>query len=247
MTAKVDALLLMERARAVDAERKEAEGEGPEGADWLALLMGLPVEYLDVPQKRQPWLTLCLLAGIGLVSVMVLLGVGRAAQAFGFIPSQAWRQGGLTLLTSFFLHGDVFHLAGNLYFLFVFGDNVEDLLGALRYALLLVAATVVGDLSHAALYSNSAIPLIGASGGISGVIAFYALAFPQAKVGFFWAFPLYRWIRMSVGRALVLWLSLQILGALSGLVFGQVSGVAFLGHLGGALVGLVAWTVWRPR
>ncbi|MGH9556926.1 MAG: rhomboid family intramembrane serine protease [Terriglobales bacterium] len=246
-TAKVEALLLTERARQVYAERKKEEEEAPKGAEWLALMMGLPVEYLDAPRKREPWLTIWIMAAIGLVSIFAFLDVGRAAQAFGFVPNQAFRYGGLTLLSSFFLHADVFHLIGNLYFLLVFGDNVEDLLGVPRYVFLLVAATVTGALSHALAYSSSALPLIGASGGISGVIAFYALAFPHARVGFFWAFPLYRWMRMSVSRALIIWLGLQVLGVLSAMVFRGAGGVAYLGHLGGALVGLVAWTLWKAR
>jgi membrane associated rhomboid family serine protease len=245
--AKAEVLLLKELARQTYSETKKQEEDSPKGAEWLALIMGLPVEYLDVVRKREPWLTLWLTAAIGLVSVCAFLDVPRAAQAFGFVPNQAFRYGGLTLLSSFFLHGDIFHLIGNLYFLIVFGDNVEDVLGIPRYVFLLVAATVTGDLFHALFFPNSAIPLVGASGGISGLIVFYALAFPHARIGFFWGFPLYRWMRVSVGRGLFIWLGLQFLGALSTMASPETAGVAYLGHLGGALVGFAAWAVWKVR
>ena len=106
-----------------------------------------------------------------------------AADQWGLIPAEMFRHGGLTLVSCFFLHGGIFHLIGNVYFLLILGDNCEDLLGPWRYMQLLVAATVVGALAHIALNIGSPIPCIGASGGISGIIAYYALRHPETKVG----------------------------------------------------------------
>src|SRR4030095_6138117 len=114
-----------------------------------------------------------------------------AVQAFGFIPTEAWRYGGLTILTSFFLHGSILHLIGNLYFFLIFGDDVEDYLGRWRYVLVILTATVLGDIVHLLANANSTVPAIGASGGISGVIVFYALQFPRARVGILFRFYFY--------------------------------------------------------
>ncbi|HCP92182.1 MAG TPA: hypothetical protein DIT76_09095 [Spartobacteria bacterium] len=91
---------------------------------------------------------------------------------FGLIPAQASRLGGLTFLTSFFLHAGVLHLVGNIYFLFVFGDDVENFLRPFRYLALIAMAAFIGDLAHIAADPHSQIPSVGASGGIAGVITF---------------------------------------------------------------------------
>src|SRR5438132_4122517 len=135
-------------------------------------------------QERRPVVT-WFLARISITaSVHAFFHLQEAVQLFGLIPAQPLRLRGLTFVTSFFLHTGVIHLIGNMYFLLVFGDNVENFLGPKRYIALIAIAAFVGDLGHIASAPNSTIPCIGASGGIAGVITFYALAFPQAKIGF---------------------------------------------------------------
>ena len=82
-------------------------------------------------------------------------------------------------MTSFFIHGSLLHLVGNVYFLMVFGDNVENDIGRWRYAALLLAATLAGGFLHIALDVRPLIPCVGASGGIAGVLTYYALRFPR--------------------------------------------------------------------
>ena len=167
-------------------------------------------------------------------------------QQWGLIPAQAWRFGGLTFLTSFFLHAGPIHLIGNAYFLIIFGDNVEDYLGRLRYLALLVLASLLGDGLHILLEPRSEMPCIGASGGISGIIVYYALQFPRARLGIIlgcWYF--FRWFYFPAYFALVCWLGLQGL-----IAYFQVSGlsnVSALAHLGGAGVGVGAWLLWHNR
>ena len=86
----------------------------------------------------------------------------------GLIPAQATRDGGVTFLTSFFLHAGILHLVGNIYFLFVFGDDVENFLRPFRYLALIAFAAFIGDLAHIAADPHSQIPCVGASGGIAG-------------------------------------------------------------------------------
>ena len=117
--------------------------------------------------------------------------LGEIVQRFGLIPAQATRLDGLTFVTSFFLHAGVIHLAGNMYFLLAFGHAVENFLRPVRYLALIALAAFIGDLAHMALDPRSETPCIGASGGIAGVITFYALNFPRMRLAF-----LMRWIRL---------------------------------------------------
>jgi len=213
---------------------------------WKAIpaFFGFPVESETDALSIRPWLTWSLALLIAALSIWAFFNLEAAVQSFGFIPAEAWRCGGLTFLTSFFLHGGVLHLVGNLYFFLIFGDNVEDYVGRWRYLLLIVVATVVGDVVHLLAEPASRIPCIGASGGISGVIVFYALQFPRARLGFlfryYWRF---HWVQMPAWFALLLWLLLQ-----SVTVMMQLSGfsnVAATAHLGGAAAGFLFWLVWR--
>ena len=166
----------------------------------------------------------------------LLFSFHEAVQLFGLIPAQATRMHGLTFVTSFFLHAGIIHLVGNMYFLLVFGDDVENFLRPLRYIALIAIAAFVGDLVHIASAPNSTIPCIGASGGIAGVITFYALAFPQAKIGFLWRYFYYfRWIRLPAWFVFVLWILFQIIGAYEQKI--GISSVSSFAHLGGAAVG----------
>lgn len=224
-------------------EPGEFEGGAPD--EWwkvLASIVGMPVEHESQGLLRWPLLTW----GIGLLILLVGLFTFGSLEEwvgdYGFVPADPLRHGGLTFLTSFLLHGGWFHLLGNLYFLLVFGDDVEDVLGHAKYFILLAVSAVLGDLCHLAADPESMIPGIGASGGISGVIAFYAFAFPRARIGLFVRFG---WIRISARWAFALWIGMQAIGT-----WQQISGygnVNHLAHLGGAAAGIVCWLLWRER
>lgn len=207
-------------------------------------LFGLPVETQAPALRGWPWLTWLIGGLIVIVSLIAFTELETAVEVLGFVPAKAWRYGGLTWLTSFFVHGGLLHLVGNLYFLLVFGDNVEDVLGRRRYGLLLLGATLAGDLVHWLVDPDSTVPCVGASGGISGVIVFYALRFPQARLGLLFRYFLYfRWVQMPAWTALVFWLLWQAVGL--GLQLAGFSSVAATAHLGGAAAGLLAWLRWR--
>lgn len=221
-------------------------GNGPDET-WKTIpaLFGFPVESKTEALSARPWLTWSLALLIVTLSVWAaFFDLEAAVQVFGFIPAEAWRYGGLTFLTSFFLHGGIWHLLGNLYFFLIFGDNVEDYVGRARFLLLILAATLTGDLVHLLTGPASTVPCIGASGGISGVIVFYALQFPRARLGFLLRIFLYfRWVQMPAWFALVLWLGLQSLTVMM-----QLSGFSNVGataHLGGAAAGFGLWLAWR--
>src|SRR6516165_1537313 len=178
----------------VERLSKQAEGSEFDSAapdeSWkqIAAFLGMPVEFDAPAEQRKPWATWLLSAVIICVSLLAFLNLREVVQRFGLIPAEATRLGGLTFVTSFFLHAGIIHLVGNMYFLLVSGDNVENFLRPLRYIALIAIAALVGDLIHIASEPNSTIPCIGASGGIAGVITFYALSFPQAKIGFLWRY-----------------------------------------------------------
>lgn len=210
---------------------------------WIPVVFGMPVERQTATLLDRPLLTWGLAALIALVSLLAFAILDRAVAGLGLIPAELWRYGGLTFLTSFFLHGGFFHLMGNLYFLLVFGDNVEDYLGRARYLLLLLGATLLGDLLHIALDPRSQLPVIGASGGISGLIAFYGLQFPNARLAVLSRWTLFYPLKMRARTALLLWILWQVFG-----VWQQVAGlshVSSLAHLGGGGVGLAFWLKWR--
>jgi membrane associated rhomboid family serine protease len=232
----------------VDEERRRGSDFGSEAPDWswktIPALFGMPVEHEVNPVRCWPWVTWGLAAVMALTYLATFANLDQVVRQFGLIPAEALRHQGLTLLTSFFLHGSLFHLIGNGYFLLVFGDNVEDHLGLWRYGLLVLLAALAGDLLHIVADPGDMRPCVGASGGISGVIVFYALKFPRAQLGFmfrYWYF--FRWVHVPAWFALIGWLLLQAL-----LTYSQLAGesnVSALAHLGGAGVGVVAWALWR--
>jgi membrane associated rhomboid family serine protease/Zn-finger nucleic acid-binding protein len=234
---------LAEEARGTDFD------SSPPDEFWksIAAFLGLPVEFDTVEQERRPWATWTLCLAIICASAFAFTQLHQVVLRFGLIPAEATRLGGLTFLTSFFLHAGIIHLIGNIYFLFVFGDDVENFLRPFRYLLLIALAAFIGDLAHIAADPRSQIPCIGASGGIAAVITFYALNFPDVKLGFLlrYSWRWFRWIRLPAWSVFVLWILFQIIGA-----WEQVKGigsVSALAHLGGAATGFVAWLLWRSE
>jgi len=146
---------------------------------------------------------------------------------------------GATLFTYMFFHADIFHLAGNMLFLWVFGDNVEDAMGHLKFLFFYLACGVFAGLFHAWMVPDSETPLIGASGAVAGVIAAYLMLHPRVGVWVlaFKVIPL----RISDGLALGLWILLQV-----AMVAVSDSGpTAWWAHIGGLLAGAALILVLR--
>jgi len=163
----------------------------------------------------------------------------RIDQAPG--PSPIW----LTVLTSLFLHASPLHLAGNMLFLWIFGDNVEEVLGTVRYLLVYLLCGVAGTLAQIAAAPNSLIPTLGASGAIAGLMGAYLVWFPRNRVrvlffNFLTEMPAF----LVIGAWIVIQL-VQGYGSIGRL--GEVGGVAYLAHLGGAVAGLLVAYSYRDR
>ena len=139
-----------------------------------------------------------------------------------------------SIFTSMFLHGGWMHLIGNMWFLWIFGDNVEERLGTIRFVIFYLVVGVVGALAQSFALPNSTGPMIGASGAIAGVLGGYVMLFPRAKVVTFVAIP-FLWHVRDV--AAWVFLGIWFLGQF---LIGNNSGVAWMAHVGGFLAGLGA-------
>lgn len=152
-----------------------------------------------------------------------------------------------TIITSMFMHGGFMHLLGNMLYLWIFGDNVEDSMGRARFVVFYLLCGVAAVLAQALPDPASTVPMIGASGAISGVLGAYLLLFPHARV--LVAIPLgfvLQTVRMPAGVVLVLWFALQLLSnVLAG--DGGGGGVAFRAHIGGFVAGMLLIALFKRR
>jgi membrane associated rhomboid family serine protease len=156
-------------------------------------------------------------------------------------PSPIW----LTLVTSMFMHGGFAHIAGNMLFLFVFGDNVEHAFGALLYTAFYLVCGVIASLAHVLFSAESVIPSLGASGAISGVLAGYLVLFPRNRVRVLIGF---RFVTEVPALVMIgLWAAFQFVAGYASITeSAQTSGVAYLAHVGGFVAGLVLAVLLRP-
>ena len=147
----------------------------------------------------------------------------------------------LTLVTYMFLHGGWIHLIGNMLFLWVFGDNIEDAMGHMRFIMFYPMCGIFAALAHTYMLPHSDLPLIGASGAVAGVISAYLILHPKVKV---WVLALWRIpIRITAAWALGIW----ILAQFANLFFASEEAVAWWAHLGGLLAGAVLILFMRRR
>ena len=226
-----------------------SEQESPEKVwQWIPALAGLPIEEDQPTHSRfafATWSTFFLI----LIASLYAFAHPNSFQESGLIPAEWSRGGGITLISSFFLHAGIFHLIINLYFLITFGDNVEHLLGPARFVILLLLATLCGDITHILINPESTVPCIGASGGISGVIAFYGLSFPHARISllvrrsrWFGIFQENSFLQVGAIWLFGIWILMQFFYAY--LQFHGSTNISGAGHLGGAIAGVILWWVF---
>jgi membrane associated rhomboid family serine protease len=144
-----------------------------------------------------------------------------------------------SVVTSMFMHGGWFHIIGNMWFLAVFGDNVEEAMGSIRFIAFYLLCGIAAAVAQTASAPSSAIPMVGASGAIGGVMGAYAMLYPRAPVHLLVFFGFF-FTRIVVPAFVVLgyWFVLQVLGGLPALE-GTRGGVAFWAHVGGFVAGVV--------
>jgi membrane associated rhomboid family serine protease len=151
-----------------------------------------------------------------------------------------------TIFSSMFLHAGFLHVGGNMLYLWIFGKNTEDTLGHTRFTLFYLLSGLVAALTQVLASPASEVPMIGASGAVSGVLGAYLLLFPQSRVltlvifGFFW-----RLVSIPAVVVLGFWIVLQVLNGLGS--FGDAGTVAWFAHIGGFFAGMLLLIVMRPR
>jgi membrane associated rhomboid family serine protease len=233
---QLDTTIRREQEKWEDYTARVAEDESKEHVSkldwWFMFLTHLPVEVHN-PVRRLPEVTIA----ICLVNIIVFVLQSAAAPstiaAFEFVPGNfhqlSWFY---TILTAMFIHGSVAHLTGNLYFLYTFGDNVEDFLGPLQFTVLYFLCGIAANLTHFASNMHSTIPALGASGAISGIFAAYILLYPRRRIYFLVLIvPVkIRAIWYGIG-----WMALQLVSA----VVMNSQGIAWWAHIGGFATGLV--------
>jgi membrane associated rhomboid family serine protease len=207
------------------------------------------------PTRHVPFVTWLLIAANALVFVLELrMGEGeleRLVERYAVHP--AWyvqagpaglfeypRELVLPLLTHLFLHGGIAHVLGNVWMLWIFGDNVEDRLGPVRFALFYLLAGLLASAVHIATNLESAVPTLGASGAIAGVMGAYFVLFPRARVVVLVPLVIIPYLfEVPAVIFLALWFLLQLFqGALAGAVDGQSGGIAWWAHIGGFAGGI---------
>ena len=166
----------------------------------------------------------------------------QTVMQWGFIPGEFNPS---TLITCLFLHGDFFHLLGNMWFLYLFGDNVESRCGHFKFLSAYLLAGVAGDLSHFAFFSNSMVPTIGASGAVFGVMGMYLFFFPANRVKLvYWIFILIGTISVRAIWVIGIFALMEVLYSRMQTMGGVESGVGHLAHSGGFLCGAATATFY---
>lgn len=203
------------------------------------------------PRRRMPLVTYLLIL-VNVILFMKTMALGPSGEAFvyrwGAVPARLahWPQEPavlLTLLTSTFLHGGWFHLIGNMLYLGIFGDNVEDRLGYGRYLLFYLVGGVLAGIIQAFFTPDSPLPAIGASGAVAAVLGAYLVLFPHARV--LMLVPLFFWMEIVAvpsSLALGLWFFGQFFNGLFSLAYvnaAYAGGIAWWAHVGGFLVGVI--------
>ncbi|MFC2075626.1 rhomboid family intramembrane serine protease [candidate division KSB1 bacterium] len=201
----------------------------------------------DNPTSRTAYLTI----GLIVINIVVFLwqlylgqeGLG-AVYLYGAVPSRLFGIGdnlpspavpeAVTLITAMFLHGGFLHIIGNMLYLWIFGNNVEDVLGRARFILFYLVCGLIATFSHLLSNVQSQLPMIGASGAIAGILGAYLVLFPRTRVHTLFIFFVFiRVIPIPAVFLLIFWFVLQLFSLGSG------GGVAWTAHIGGFLAGLV--------
>ena len=196
------------------------------------------------PAERTPYITFSLIALNVFIFLVTLLtaqderALSMLYYDYGMTPARLTNgEGQLGVLTAMFVHAGFWHLSGNMLFLWIFGDNMEDQMGHLPFLAFYLVSGISASMSHYILAPGSPVPLVGASGAIAGVMGGYLLLFPKARVDIFLfliifirIFPIPSWIMLA------LWFAMQIF---YGVGTGMESNVAYWAHAGGFVTGLV--------
>jgi membrane associated rhomboid family serine protease len=208
-----------------------------------------PIGDDDTQRRTFPVVTYALIAMNVAVFLVELSGGDQFVQEWAFIPARFRAEpaaNAVTILTAMFMHASWFHLFGNMLFLWIFGDNVEDSFGHVQFLIFYLLVGIAATLAQFAMAPHSSLPNLGASGAIAGVLGAYILMFPQERV------------RVLLGRQIVampaivvigLWIALQLFSGVGTIAHTHgttdVGGVAYVAHIGGFFAGFLLTFLFR--
>jgi membrane associated rhomboid family serine protease len=210
----------------------------------------------NVSSTRVPFVTYAIIAANVVVfwqEMQLGNGLERFVDAYGLIPARFHRaQDPLARLwpvfTSMFVHGGLLHLLGNMLFLHIFGDNVEDRFGHLRFVVFYLGCGMVAAIAQIGAAPHSATPMVGASGAIAGVTGAFFVLYPRARVSMLVPiFLFWKVIEVPAVLFLLLWFGMQLAYGMVTLGGPEISGVAWWAHVGGFGSGVIAALFLRPR
>jgi len=212
----------------------------------------------DNPTHRLPYVTIGIIISNILIFLLEIIsppGMEKTVYAYGAVPQYILTfekfqpiHPALTVFTAMFMHGGLFHLGGNMLYLWIFGNNIEDKLGHLRFIIFYIFCGITAAYSHALIDPHSLTPMIGASGAISGILGAYLLLFPRAGVytliflGFF-----VQVVKIPALIVIGFWAIVQFINGLVSTGLVKQGGVAWFAHIGGFLTGLLTIKLWLPR
>jgi membrane associated rhomboid family serine protease len=203
-----------------------------------------------IPSRTTPFITVTIIL-VNAIAWLFEIGLPRDAlslflQIYGVVPANLRAQ---TLITSMFLHGSWSHVLGNMWFLWIFGDNVEDRFGHARFVVFYLLCGIVAALAQVAVDPSSTVPTIGASGAIAGVMGAYFVMYPRSRV--LTLVPLiiiWDIIELPAIVMLGLWFALQLFNSSTiGATAGARGGVAFAAHVAGFVIGAISVFAFRKR
>lgn len=193
------------------------------------------------PTEKKPVLTVGLIVVNVAIFIFTFLSGNFSGyiQTYGMVPKEIGNGQNLhTIITSMFLHGGILHIAGNVWFLWIFGDNIEDLFGRPKFIFIYFASGIFASLAHMFFNAGSEVVTIGASGAIAGVLGAYIVKYPRAKVvTLLFIFLFFNIIKVPSFIFLGLWIGLQLLNASVTAIAGVQVSVAYWAHIGGFVLG----------
>jgi membrane associated rhomboid family serine protease len=203
----------------------------------------------DNSQRRTVPVVTVILIALNVIMFLIELSAGEGfIERFAFIParfSEAPAAYAYTVLSAMFLHGGWMHLFGNMLFLWIFGDNVEDRMGRLQFLLFYLLTGIVATFAQYFMAPHSSIPNVGASGAIAGVLGAYILLFPQSRVNVLMGRQV---VAMPAIVVLGMWIAVQLfseVGSIASTDQTEQGGVAYMAHIGGFAAGLLMTLLFR--
>lgn len=228
------------------------ELQNPNFENLFGALMSLPLEENVPPPRRTIWATYFLLFTFFVVGLSSFGQPERLIQSYGFVPQYPLSHWGIPILASAFVHAGFWHLVGNCYFFLLVGDNIEDTIGARGLLELFLLSSVGGTIAIMLGTPHSFVPHIGASGGVMGMLVFYALSFPKARLSFFELLVLpsiipVQVLKIRIPTFVYLLFFLLLTTLLIPMEQAGQSGVSHLSHFGGAVMGFLYWLLFGFR